>query len=44
MHRQSRQIITFEVWDRSGEMAKKLWEKIPEFIRKYDFFHTDDLE
>lgn len=42
MHRQSRQIIAFEVGDRSAETAKKLWDKIPEFIKKYGFFHTDD--
>lgn len=44
MHRESRQIITFEVGDRSAETARKLWNKIPEFIRKYGFFHTDDWD
>ena len=44
MHRESRQIICFEVGDRSAKTAQKLWDKIPEFIRKNGFFHTDDWD
>lgn len=38
MHRESRQIIAFEVGDKSAETARKLWAKIPEFIKKHSFF------
>jgi insertion element IS1 protein InsB len=44
MHRESRQIIAFEVGDRTRETAKKLWNKIPDFIKKYGLFHTDDWD
>ena len=44
MHRESRQIIAFEVGDRSGATALKLWQKIPDYIKKYGLFHTDDWD
>ena len=42
MRRDSRQIVAFHVGDRSGESAKELWNKIPEKIKQYGLFHTDD--
>jgi insertion element IS1 protein InsB len=42
MDKDSRQIIAFHVGDRSRESAKELWKKIPEKIREYELFHTDD--
>ena len=44
MHRSSRQIIAFEVGDRSRATAKRLWEKIPEEIKQKGIFYTDDWD
>ena len=41
VHRQSRQVVAFHVGDRSRESARKLWAKIPAYIRLYGLFHTD---
>lgn len=44
MHRQSRQVVAFHVGDRSRQTARQLWEKVPERVRRYGLFHTDDWE
>jgi insertion element IS1 protein InsB len=44
MHTDSRQIVTFHVGDRSAKSAKVLWDKIPEKIKEYGLFHTDDWD
>ena len=44
MHQESRQIIAFQVGDRSRETARKLWHKIPLHLREFGLFHTDDWE
>jgi len=44
LHTQTRQIIAFHVGDRSRESARKLWEKIPEWLKRICYFHTDDWD
>ncbi len=41
---ESRQILAFHVGGRGQESMKTLWHKIPERMRKYCFFETDDWE
>jgi insertion element IS1 protein InsB len=43
-HRETRQIIAFEVGDRSRETAQKLWAKIPPNIQENGLFYTDDWD
>ena len=40
----NRQIIAFEVGDRSARTAKKLWKKIPTLYRKHATFYTDNWD
>ena len=44
LHSESRQIIALHVGDRSRASAQKLWDKIPETLKKTGFFHTDDWD
>ena len=44
LHTATRQVIAFHVGDRSRESAKKLWEKIPDWLKKMCLFHTDDWD
>jgi IS1 family transposase len=39
--RQTRQIITFHIGDRSHDSTKQLWAKIPAVYRKQATFYTD---
>jgi insertion element IS1 protein InsB len=41
MDAQSRQVIAFDVGDRSRRSAKRLWAKIPEAYRQQAAFYTD---
>jgi IS1 family transposase len=40
--KQTGQIIAYQVGNRSSATAQKLWDKIPESIRKNGLFYTDD--
>ena len=44
MHRASRQIITFEVGDRTRNTARKLWQKLPQEMKENGIFYTDDWD
>lgn len=41
MEAQTRQVIAFQVGDRSRRSAKKLWKKIPSVYREHATFYTD---
>lgn len=43
-HRETRQIIAFEVGDTSRQTAQKLWAKIPAYIQENRLFYTDDWD
>lgn len=42
--RDTRQIVAYEIGDRSRATAQKLWDKIPETLQKNALFYTDDWD
>ena len=42
--RETRQIIAFHIGSRGREAARKLWKKVPNLIKKYGLFYTDDWD